>query len=68
MRNLRKSRNRDLLVTVQNGADKAERLKKAIQDKCPASKTALPIDKKVLHIKVLDELTTAGKITEAIHS
>ncbi|KAJ8963586.1 hypothetical protein NQ314_005534 [Rhamnusium bicolor] len=66
VKDIRKTRNGDLLLTVQNGSDKAEVLKREIKEKFPEAITSELIDKKVLHIKGLDEVATVQEIIEEI--
>lgn len=66
VKDIRKTRNGDLLLTVQNGSDKAEVLKREIKEKLPEATTSELIDKKVLHIKGLDEVVTIQEITDVI--
>ncbi|KAK9719951.1 hypothetical protein QE152_g22363 [Popillia japonica] len=63
---VRQTRKGELLLMVQNGSDKAEILRQEIKDKCPAATATSPIEKKVLHIKGLDGVTTTEEIAAAI--
>lgn len=47
---------------------KAETLKKELKQKVPEAKTILLIWKKILNLKNMDKVTTAGEIVKAITS
>lgn len=63
---VRETRNGELLLTVQNGSDKAEILRQEIKEKCPEATAINKTEKMVLHIKGLDDVTTTEEIVEAI--
>ncbi|CAG9816022.1 unnamed protein product [Phaedon cochleariae] len=63
---IKKTRSGDLLLTVRNGPAKAEALKKEISRKIQGTTTSLLINKKVLHIKDLDEVVTEEEIRRAV--
>lgn len=63
---IRKTRTGDVLITVQNGIDKAQALKDAIQEKMAGTTTALLVRKRVLHIRDLGEDATYDEVREAI--
>lgn len=66
IKDIKKSRNNDLIISIQNGKNKAESLKKEIREKLPTVKTTLLTSKKVLHIKNMDELTTEAEIKKTV--
>lgn len=61
-----KLRNGDLILTIRNGSDKAEVLKREIGEKLPEATTSLLTKKKVLHIKGMDEIATKEEVKEAV--
>ncbi|XP_060516193.1 uncharacterized protein LOC132695754 [Cylas formicarius] len=63
---LRKTRNGQVLLTVNNGSDRAELLKREIGEKVPGATAHLLKSKKVPHVKDLDEVTTTDEIKEAV--
>lgn len=64
--NIKKTQKGDLLLTIKNGADKAEVLRKELIDKVPDAKTSLLISRKILHLKGMDETINEDEIREAI--
>ncbi|CAH1107167.1 unnamed protein product [Psylliodes chrysocephalus] len=68
VKEIKKTRNGDLLLTVENGFDKTEILEKKIKEELPQTKTSLLLNKKILHIRDLDETITIEEIREAIAS
>lgn len=66
VRNVMKSRNGELILTVGNGKDKAEVLKNEISSKLPAAKISVLKRTKVIHLKGMDEVVTENEIKEAI--
>ncbi|KAJ8950490.1 hypothetical protein NQ314_007877 [Rhamnusium bicolor] len=68
VQNIKKTRSGELLLTVQNGAEKLEALQKEIKEKIPEATTSRLTSKKVLHIKDLNEVSTTEEIREAISS
>ncbi|XP_060516767.1 uncharacterized protein LOC132696115 [Cylas formicarius] len=63
---LRKTRNGQVLLTVSNGSDRAELLKREIGEKVPGATAHLLKSKKVVHVKDMDEVTTTDEIKEAV--
>lgn len=61
-----KTRAGQLLLTIQNGSDKAEVLRQEIKEKIPDATVNLLLNKKVIHIKGLDEVITDEEIKETI--
>lgn len=68
VKNIRKTKDGNILLTVQNGFEKAEALRKKIEEKVPEAMTSHVVDKKVIHIKNLDNISTVEDIREAITS
>ncbi|CAH1107715.1 unnamed protein product [Psylliodes chrysocephalus] len=66
VRDIKKTRNGELLLTVEEGSKKVEELKREIEEKNPQMTTSVLISKKVLHIRDLDEVTTEDEIRKAI--
>lgn len=66
VQNMKKTRKGDLVLTIQNGADKAEVLKKELKDRVPEATTSLLVRQKILHLKGLDETVSEEEIREAI--
>lgn len=66
IKDIKKTKNGELLLTVRNGASKAAELNKAIKEKIPEANTSLFLNKKVIHIKDLDEVTTKEQIKESL--
>lgn len=66
VKDLKKTRNGGLILRIQNGADKAEVLKKEIVEKVPGAVTSVLVNKKVLHLKGMDEIADADEIKEAV--
>lgn len=64
--NMKSTRKGELLLTVQNGADKAEVLKRELIEKVPGASASILVSKKIIHIKDMDEVTTDSEIEEAI--
>lgn len=64
--NIFKTRKGELLLTVSNGAEKAQLLKRNLRQKLPEANTSFLLKKKVLHIKDMDEVTTTEEISDAI--
>ncbi|KAK9680139.1 hypothetical protein QE152_g39328 [Popillia japonica] len=56
----------EVLIAVRNGSDKVDILKREITGKLPDASTTTLVDKKILHIKGLDEVTTVEEVAEAI--
>lgn len=56
----------ELLLIVENGADKAEVLKRELIEKVPGASASILLSKKVVHIKDMDEVTNKSEIVEAI--
>lgn len=63
---LRQSRTGDLLVTVKDGADNAEKLMKEIKEKFPKARAIQATTKKVIHLKGMDELTSKEEVIDAV--
>lgn len=63
---IRETRKGELLVSVRNGSDKAEVLRKEISQKFPKASVLMRKERKVLHIKNLDSLTTEEDVREAL--
>lgn len=61
-----KTRSGKLLLTVQNGADKAEALRRELKEKIPDAQASFLISKKVLHVSGLDEVTNEEEIKSEI--
>lgn len=66
IKTIKKTRDEQMLVTVQNGADKMEALKNAIKEKIPEASPTSLVKKKVLHVKGLDEVTNKADVEDAI--
>lgn len=66
IKDIKKTRNGDLLLTVENGHNKAETLKKEMRRKLPEATTSLLVNTKVLHVKDIDQVTTVEEIREAV--
>lgn len=66
VKQIKETRKGELLVAIQNGTDKAEVLKSEIRGKFPNATVLLRKDKKVLHIKNLDSITTEEDVREAV--
>lgn len=67
MNNMKKTRNVELVITIQNGTDKAEKIRREMSSKIPEATTSLVVNKKVLHLKGMDSVTEAD-IKEAVIS
>lgn len=63
---MKSTKNGDLLLTIQNGADKAEVLKRELTEKVPGASASILSRKKVLHLKDMDEVTHEDEIVDAI--
>ncbi|KAG5859800.1 hypothetical protein JTB14_027063 [Gonioctena quinquepunctata] len=63
---VRKTRSGELLLTLRNGSGKLEDLKEMIQAKVPEVSTSLLSNKRIIHVKEMDEITTIEDIREAI--
>lgn len=61
-----KLRNRDLVITILNGSDKAEVLKREIGEKLSDAKPLFRTRKNVVHIKGMDEIATAEEIRKLL--
>lgn len=61
-----KTRAGELLLTVRNGKDKAEVLKKELSEKIPQISASIMKSNKIVHIKDMDEITEMSEIREAI--
>lgn len=66
VKTLTKTLKGEILVTTAGGPEKMELLKKEIEAKMPLVQTKLLSEKKVLHIKDLDEETTEEEVQTAI--
>ncbi|KAI4461047.1 zinc finger cchc-type superfamily [Holotrichia oblita] len=66
IKDVRKTKKGELLLTVRNGSDKAEVLKNELREKLPTATTSLLVSKKVLHVKGMDEVVTTQEIKDAI--
>lgn len=66
VKTIRKSKNNDVIVTVQSGSSGIEALKQELERKVPEAKTQLLIDRKTLHIKGMDETITKEEIVESV--
>ena len=66
VKNITKTRNGELVLTVQNGMDKAEVLKKELNKRLPEATTTVLAKKKVLHVRGMDEITTVEEIRAAV--
>lgn len=66
IKEIRKTKNGELLLTVRNGSSKAEALKKDIAEKIPGVTASLLMKRKVLHIRDLDEITTEEEVRQAV--
>lgn len=66
IKDIRKTRTGDVLLTVRNGSASAENLTKEIEKKVPGAKTYLKTRKKVIHLKGLEEVVTEKEISEAL--
>lgn len=61
-----KTRKGDLLVTVTNGENKTHELKNEIQKVIPDVQVSVMTNKKILHLKGMEEAVTAKEILETI--
>ncbi|XP_074036343.1 uncharacterized protein [Leptinotarsa decemlineata] len=66
IKEIRKTRNNEVILTVQNGRNKAEDLKKALMEKIPDATTLLLSNKKTVHIKGMDATITENDVSETI--
>ncbi|CAG9823989.1 unnamed protein product [Phaedon cochleariae] len=66
VKNIKKTKNGNILLTVSNGYEKAEALKRKIEEKVPVATTSHLVNKTVIHIKDLDEVSTEEEIKDAI--
>lgn len=67
VKSLRKTRKDEVLLTIGNGTDKADILKKELMEKVPQIVTRHIVKKKVLHIKHMDEVVTEDEIRDAVN-
>ncbi|KAK9747457.1 hypothetical protein QE152_g5245 [Popillia japonica] len=63
---LKRTRKGDLLLTVRNGLDKAQIMKRELNEKMPEINTTMLKKTKVIHLKDMDETTEENEIKEAI--
>lgn len=61
-----KTRNGELILTIENGSDKAEVLRRELTEKLPEVTTSMLRNKTVIHIKDLDEVATEDEVREAV--
>lgn len=66
IKDIRQSREGDIILRVRNGAEKAIALERAIAQKLPDAETTVKVKKSIFHIKDLDEGTEEQEIREAI--
>lgn len=66
VQNMKRTKNGDLILTIQNGADKAEILKKELASKVPEATASLLIRRKILHLKGMDETVNEDEIRDAV--
>lgn len=58
--------NGDILLNVQNGFEKAEALRRQVEEKVPQAKASHLLDIRIIHIRNLDEVSTVEDNREAI--
>lgn len=63
---VKKTRDGNLLLTIQNGSDRAEIFKKELSEKLPGITVSTRAKKKVIHIKGMDELATEREIRDSL--
>lgn len=63
---VKKTRDGNLLLTIQNGSDRAEIFKKELSEKLPGITVSTRTKKKVIHIKGMDELATEREIRDSV--
>lgn len=66
VQNMKRTKKGDLILTVQNGTDKAEVLKKELNNRVPEATASLLTRQKILHLKGMDETVNEREIKEAI--
>lgn len=66
VKDVSRTKNGDLLLKVGNGSAKAEELREQIMKAIPNAKTTLSLDKVIIHIKGMDDVTTENEIRTAI--
>ena len=66
IKDLKKTKTGELILTVKNRLDKAEKLRQALKERAPEASASLLSRKKILHVKDMDEITSIGEIKEAI--
>lgn len=66
IKDVSKTKRGELLLKVGNGPGKAQELKQIMKQKIPEATTSLLLNRRVLHIKGMDEVTTEEEIKVAI--
>lgn len=66
IQNMRKTKNGELLLTIQNGADKADVLRKELKNRVPEANTSLLVRRKILHLKDMNEMVNEDEIRDAV--
>ena len=66
VKGLKKTKICELILTVKNGLDKAEKPRQALKERAPEASAFLLTRKKIPHVKDVDRITSIGEIKEAI--